>query len=344
MSSSDIFDSLLGAAHKAGQYARTATTAAREAWIAVEPGVTAAFNKARSMTDPQARAQALAQLDAIIARAKTTGTAALGDLSSVVASLREAANGMPPQLAVKLATFASVQEIASAKGALELPEVVVCTKAVDTIRDALKTNPNADESAEATNLEALIIAASTAVDSFSTDETSVRNKLADATTLMGDLDKINTRVVAAQGKLVTIVVGAPNESVDQKDAISALATTLSTAQTAADEGNFPQAAVIVYTWLSSANQLLEERQKTLKAKNKQSAQPESVEGFFSTLYRAAERGKFAGEGGNESLNNQAALVLTLARKRPCDVKAAEDAVQKFQEMLARLEADAGSKS
>ena len=69
-----------------------------------------------------------------------------------------------------------------------------------------------------------------------------------------------------------------------------------------------------------------------------------MEGFFSTLYRAAERGNFAGVDGNEALNTQAALVLTLSRKRPCDLKAAEDAVQKFQEMLAQLEASASNKT
>lgn len=344
MSSSNLFDTLLGAAHKAGQYARAAAKQANEAWTAVEPSVTAALTKARSMADPQARAEALAQFDALIARAKTQGTAAIGDLSSVFASLKEAANGMPPQVAVKLATFATVQEIAANKGALELPEVKACGQCVDTIRDALKTDPSADISAPAAELDTLLVAASGAVDSFASDETSVRNKLTDAATLLGDLGRLNTRVVAAQAKTVANILGTPADDVDRKADIEALGATLTSAQTAADAGNFAQAAIIAWTWTLTANQLMEERQKTLKAKNKLANQPESIEGFFSTIYRSAETGGFVGENGNAALNEQAVLVLTLARARPCDLTKANDAQQKFQEMLAALQASAASKA
>lgn len=182
MSSSEksIFGTVLGYAHRAGQVARDVANAAQAAWTNVGPGVTAALAKAKSLGDPQALALAHDQFDAILARAKATGTSAVSDIQNrvkatgtsamsdfqkAVTSLKEAANGMPPQLALRLATFASLQEVAASKGCLELTEVVACTLAFNNVRESVKADPAKVISGETYDkLDALIVAAGSAVD------------------------------------------------------------------------------------------------------------------------------------------------------------------------------------
>lgn len=341
---SSFFESLVTAAHRAGEVARNATAAAKQAWESVEPGVTAALNKARALSDPQARAEAMAQLDAIIERAKKQGNVALGDLQTAVNSIREAAKGVPPQVAMKLATFASLQEVAAAKGALELAEMQVCVKAVETLRAAIAADPSGDHTKAANELDGLIVAASTAVDQLSADENTVRGQLADANTLLSDIRTTNAKVVAAQDTYVKKVAGVTAADVDISAQIEPYVATLAAAQSLADAGNFVGAAVSIHNWSFGAKALLAERAATRLSFVKKANAPDSVEGLFSTLYSRAERSGLAGSDGDAKLNELAGQVLTAARERPCDVTKAEGLLQRFQERLSQVEAEKAAPS
>ncbi|MDR3617700.1 MAG: hypothetical protein P4L53_29365 [Candidatus Obscuribacterales bacterium] len=248
MSSSEksIFGTVLGYAHRAGQVARDAANAAQAAWTNVGPGVSAALAKAKSLADPQALALAHDQFDAILARAKATGTSAMSDIQKAVTSLKEAANGMPPQVALKLATFASLQEVAASKGCLELAEVVDCSLAFNSVRESVKTDPAKSISTETYDkLDALVISAGSAVDLFSADPALVRGSLANANALLGVL-----RTAVAQQK-----GGANAENSDLGVQVGALAARLESAQRAADASSFAPAAVLVHNWSIDANKL-----------------------------------------------------------------------------------------
>lgn len=339
-----IFESLVKAAHTAGEYARSASAAAWKTWEAVEPSVTATLNAARTLTDKDARKQAMDQLDAIVQRAKEQGSAYLGELQTAVNGMREAANGVPPQIAIKLATFASVQEAAAAKGALNLAEMQICVKAVEELRAAVDVNPTGDYTKQGEELDKLIVAASQAVDKLSADEGSVRGLLADAATLVTDIRSANTKCIAADVKYKERVKDAASVDVDSTAKIDTIAGTLTEAQASFDKGDFGGAAVAIHNWIHEAQLLLAERNAKRLELVKKFNEPDSVEGVFSTLYARAEKFDLVGEKGDAKLNELAGSILTATRQKPCDVKEASALLDHFRERLGVLEANRSSQS
>lgn len=340
-----IFETLVQAAHRAGELTRSGAKAARSAWETVEPGVTTALTTARSLADPKAREEAYKHFDAILERAKGKGNSALSDLQATVNSLREAASGVPPQVAIKLATFASVEEVAAAKGASDLAEMRKCHEAVEAIRAAVKANAAADVTTASEALDPLIIAAGSAVDKFSSDEQVVLGLLSDGSTLLSDIKKLNLKTVAAEAERVAIIVGATLGDVDLGATLVALTDELAAAQAAYDGGDFAGAAVYVHNWTATAQAALLERRATWRRVRQEADKPESLEGLFSAFYARAEELNFVGDAdlADKKLMELAGQTLKAVRKRPCDVSEASSLCDLFRDRLNQLEAEQATK-
>ena len=239
--SQSFLDKVAEIANKAGTLARQGSDAAYKAYKDLEPGINAAIDYAKTVTDKERRTQAIDQLKQVADRVVANGSK---QLQHVLIQVQEGFNGVPSDVAALIATYATLAEAAEAKGALGLPEMIACTTKIESIKKKLADDPKADVKSDAEALDALVRTAGSAVANFASDAPSVaalilgcRSTVSDISYAEGDLAQATTDYI---GKIKGASAPAPLSGLST---LTELESRLADAETDNSAGNYAAAAI-----------------------------------------------------------------------------------------------------
>jgi len=336
-----FFDTLASLAHQAGTMAKQGTVMAREAYKNLEPSINAALEAAKTVTDKDRRAAAIAQLKEVSDRVVATGSS---QLKSVLTQMQEGFNGVPSDVAAMIATYGTLAEAAEAKGALGLPEMIACGKQIDVIKEKLKQDPKADVAADGVTLDALIRTAGAAVSNFASDAPSVNALLVSCQSTVSDIilaqGDLSTATAAYLAKIKDATAPAPISGLPE---VSELEARLTEAQTDSTAGNYAAAAIKLSNFGVDAAARLAATQKKATELQNLTEEPARTLRLLrllrDTKYKAGAFTVTADSTPEHRASAKDMVAAYEAAKKlllevPCDVPAARQAFDLF-EQLAR---------
>ena len=326
MATQSFFDKLTNLAHRAGSLARQGVDTARQVYKDIEPTINTALDMAKTVTDKERRDQAIAQLSDVANRVVASGSS---QLKYVMTQMQEGFNGVPSEIAVAIATYGTLAEAAEAKGALGLPEMIACGTQIELIKKTLAEDNRADVGDEGAKLEQLVRAAGTAVSAFASDEPSVRRLLVGCQSTIADIDFAETERASALTELLASIKDAQEPArVAGLVSVVDLKARLTEAEADVIAGSFPSAAIKLSNFNVDAAALLAATKADAEKLAHDADFPGRTRRLLGTLVmRANEQGKLKGDIAAAAQNAK-----ELLKQRPCDLVAAREAFDLFEEL------------
>lgn len=323
-----FLESLSAVIYQVGQMARNTKSGVNTLIEELQPAIRATLKAADALTDEKKRQQALARLDEYTARVMANASS---KLRKSVGLLQESFKGAPPEVATRLAAFTVLQEVADAKNALDLKEVLSCEQLVAEIRALVAADASTPSYEQLVQrMDSLLEVASGALDELHCDEEELRRQLISAQTLREDIG-LAVVELAKQRQRAREIIKDANVQDDQvlPEEIDLLNECLLAIETEIENGEFASACVHMHNWRTDAEAILSARLADAQTIKKQADRPDTMRGFLSTLVlRAQQREIFV-----DAVAQAAATALAAIKLRPCDIADAEAKVRLFEELV-----------
>jgi hypothetical protein len=333
------FRKLLGVAHTSGTFYRetilTTVEETRERIVQIQERAHAArdFVRSRTPEGSELRSNWRALQEAL----KAGVSDAISGLQGIASVSREAINGLDERLALVLFDLHRLEREATAKAALELPELRNAKAMFDQLRMAIQADANAEFKDELEALSRAFSAAREAIKRVPYNASDLRRQFIALTATFEDLDNLAGDYTTSATAYAERFGEVSGDLAIGAETVEAIKTRFNELKTMVDSGTPMVAAVPLSVVRHDIEQL---RVRISGANNHldgQTQKLQSLEGFMNTQVGDAER---SGCQNDPELLSAARNFIKVTRRQPINLEEAETYKDAYVERLEHLQEQA----